>query len=476
MKPQYIAAIEIGSSRIKGIVAAIDETASIAVLAVEEIDAGDTVRYGRVQNAREASQLVNEIIRRLENNQRVAPGRISSIFVALGGRSLCSFASDATIKMGGDAEITRQTLERMHQEARYNLATANDVLAIAPRRYMVDNAEVKKIVGAYGNVIRGEFTILTASPDNRRALDRIDIQSQGNTVPRDYITRLLAQCEMGLSDSDRQLGCMFVDFGAETTTMAIFRNGALQAAATLPMGSANITRDLCAGMSVTAERAESIKISKGRAVADRVNLPATDDETREIINYVSARSGEIIANITNFMEQAGFKASELSAGIVITGGGSRLKGFNEMLESQSKLKVRQAAVDASIRMASPDITPAENFDVISLVKYSAARTESSCLSFPEPVAPAASDFAGRPATSGQTPSQGGRRQAPGYDDPHLLDDDMDDDYQQPDNVNGDTDLDDIPQGKTAKATRESLLKRFSNWLKPPVGEDDDIDQ
>lgn len=473
MKPKYIAAIEIGSSRIKGIVGAVDETASITVLAVEELDSGDTVRYGRVQNALEAAQLVNEIVRRLENNQRVAPGRISSVFIAHGGRSLCSQQSEATIKMGGDAEITRQTLERIHKEARYNLATASDVLAIAPRRYTVDNAEVKKIVGAYGNVIRGEFTIITASHDNRRALDRLDIQSRGNTLPREYITRLLAQCDMGLSDSDRQLGCMFIDFGAETTTMAIFRNGALQAAATLPMGSANINRDLCAGLSITAESAENIKISKGRAVTDRVSMQAPDEETREIINFVSARTSEIIANIINFMEQSGFKASELTAGAVVTGGGCRLKGFCEMLEAQSKLKVRRAAVDSSIIMLAPGVQASDCFDVISLVKYAAARTDTSCVTFPEAAAPAQPQQ-GQGQTQASAPaSQGGtRRNAPSYNDPNLLEDDMDEEYDQPDNINGDTDLDDIPQGKDANSTRMSLVERFRNWLAP---KDDNFD-
>ena len=83
---KYIAAIEIGSSRIKGIVASVDDTAAITVLAVEELDSGETVRYGRVQNAREVSLRVNEIIQRLENSPKVAPGRISAVFVANGVR------------------------------------------------------------------------------------------------------------------------------------------------------------------------------------------------------------------------------------------------------------------------------------------------------------------------------------------------------------------------------------------------------
>ena len=56
MEPKYVAAIEIGSSKIKGIVASVDATSGIAVLAVEESPTADSVRYGRVQNAREVIQ------------------------------------------------------------------------------------------------------------------------------------------------------------------------------------------------------------------------------------------------------------------------------------------------------------------------------------------------------------------------------------------------------------------------------------
>lgn len=475
---KYIAAIEIGSSRIKGIVASVDDTAAITVLAVEELDSGETVRYGRVQNAREVSLRVNEIIQRLENSPKVAPGRISAVFVANGGRSLASAFAEATVKLGGEAEITDQTLRRLHKEARYNLATDREVLAIAPRRFSVDGAEVKKIIGAFGNVVRGEFTILTASPENRRALDRVKIESQGNDVTRDYVTRLLAQTEMALSDSDRQVGCVYIDFGAETTTIAIFREGALLMAATLPMGSANITRDLCAGLSITAETAENIKISKGKAVVERVNIQAPDDETREIINYVSARAGEIVANINNCIAQAGFKAADLAAGVVLSGGGARLNGFAEMLEAQTRMKVRRAAVDASILAADSRIRPAEHFDIIALVKYAAAHSAINCLDLPAvPEKPeVAHEEPVRRAAAIPRPAAAGRRRDIDLDDPDLLRDDEDEIPEQPDNVNEqyDDDPEALPEpGPDPATTRITLLEKIKNWIAPKV---DNIDE
>lgn len=483
MKPRYIAAIEIGSSRIKGVVASVDETMAIRILAVEEIDSGESVRYGRVQNARDVGDKVSELIRRLENNPNVMPGHISAVFVANGGRSLASASASATVNLGGEAEITAQVVEKLRNEARYNLATDRDVLAIAPRRYMVNSSEVKRVIGAFGHVVKGDFTIVTASPENRRALDHVNIQGSDRIIAREYITRLLAQTEMALTDSDRQLGCLFVDFGAETTTMAIFKNGALQAACTLPMGSANITRDLSSGLSVTAESAENIKRTKGKAVVERVNIQAPDDETREIINYVSARTGEIVANINAFIEKAGFKAADLAAGIVTAGGGARLKGFDDMLEAQSRLKVRPAAVDSSIMMAIPG-NVGDHFDVVSLVKYAASHTDADCLEIPEeesvPKAPASfrEDFTAPQTPAYQTPASNvtqPRRRNIDINDPNLLEDDP---IDQPENINSeqeDFNLDDVEPDPNPTVAREGLVKRFINWLAPKPNDLDGLE-
>ena len=82
---------------------------------------------------------------------------------------------------------------------------------------------------------------------------------------QDYIVRPLAEAALVLTDDERRLGCMFVDFGAETTTVAIFKNDAPAYLVTLPMGSRNITIDLTS-LNYIEERAEEIKRISGNAM------------------------------------------------------------------------------------------------------------------------------------------------------------------------------------------------------------------
>ncbi len=476
MESKYIAAIEIGSSKIKTIVATVDQTDTIEVVAIESADAGDGVRYGRIQNAREVSTTLEDIIRRIENNPRLAKGTINTVYVADGGRSVSSTRAEATVSQGSDAEVTLQTIERLQREARADLATDRTILEVSARRYLVDNGEVKKAIGAFGNEIKGEFTIVTASPENRKNLDRVKIESRGKDVARQYFSRTIALGETLLADSDRQLGCMLVDFGAETTTLAIYRDNALQMITTLPMGSSNINHDLCSGLSVTAESAENIKRTKGEAIAERIQYAAPDAETLEIVNLVSARVGEIIANINNQVSLAGFKPQDLAAGIVVTGGGARLKGFIEMLETQSKMKVRRASLDSSIKVAQT--IAADNIDVIALIRYIASHFETNCIDFPveqqgvekpvsETVQTVASTAQPRPTA---TPSE--RRRYISEDDDALLDDDPED--EQPVNICDDPEK--LPEpDKDPNKTRRSLMDRIRSFLSSQGSDDSELD-
>lgn len=451
MKSRYIAAIEIGSSKIRGIVASVDDNSAPAVIAVEETDSGDSVRHGRVQNAREVATRVNELIRRLENNPRLAGGRITSVFVSEGGRSMQSRQASAELRFPGDVEITSQILDKLHREARYNMATDHDVLAVSDRRFVVGNTTMKKVIGTFGNAVRGEFTFVTASPDNRRNLDRVKIESHQTDIPRHYVPRAVALSNMVLSDAERQRGVLLIDFGAETTTLAVYDDDALQLMATLPMGSDNITRDLANGLRLTADAAENLKITKGRAVAERVKNPDPDPEVAEIINYVSSRTGEIIANVVNYINHAGIKLTDLAGGIVIAGGGSKLVGLADMIQKQANdLHVRQAVIDSTIARApynSPDYA-----DVIAMVKYAIDNYDVNCIEFP--VTEQVAEF-GPSVAEAAAP-----RQTYDENDPRLLLDDEE--------------ADELPEpGIDADTTRRTLLERFRSWLTQP--KDTDLD-
>ncbi|MBP2690268.1 MAG: hypothetical protein J6B44_00365, partial [Muribaculaceae bacterium] len=239
MDQRHIVALEIGSSKIKGLIASIGDLGEINVIAIEETRVIDCVRYGRIQNIQEVSTRVNDIIRKLENNPHVAPRKITDIFVALGGRSLSTVTAQAQAKFPGAIEITADTVERLKREASFGLVTDKTTLEMLSHTFFVDNSEVKNVVGVVGSQLRAVFTAIVISPINQSNLNRIKFD--GRNIRLHTVIRPTALADLVLSSSEKQLGCALVDFGAETTTVVIYKDDVLQSIVTLPVGSRNIT-------------------------------------------------------------------------------------------------------------------------------------------------------------------------------------------------------------------------------------------
>ena len=108
MEARTVVAIEIASSKIKGGIASVDSDGRVTVLAIEEIQGTNNVRYGRVQNIREVEGMVNEIIRKLQKSPAIAPATVSAIAIGFGGRSLEAVPVKAALKFPNDSEITDQ--------------------------------------------------------------------------------------------------------------------------------------------------------------------------------------------------------------------------------------------------------------------------------------------------------------------------------------------------------------------------------
>ncbi len=252
MDTRYIAAIEIGSSKIKGLIASVGELGDITLLAAEETKVSNCVRYGRISNVQEVTLHVNQIIRKLENSPAVIPGKVSAVYLALGGRSFATMAVQASTKLPSAIEITADTVERLKREASFSLVvTDKETLALLPKTFYVDNTQVKNVVGTIGSQIKAEFSALVCAPDNKRNLERIKIETSEQQPKREYVYRPIAQADLVLSPDEKQIGCALIDFGAETTTVSVYKDDVLQAIVTLPMGSRNITRDLMAGLILT---------------------------------------------------------------------------------------------------------------------------------------------------------------------------------------------------------------------------------
>ncbi len=375
MEQKYIVALETGSSKIRGAVGCVDETGVLTVKAVEEERLTDCVRYGQVRNVAEVSQAISGIISRLE---RLDPSRrITGIYTALGGKSTMLSTRTVEHRLAADTEITRDHIARLADEARATVLPEREIVAVTPRNFVVDNDSTMNPVGTFGRTIEADYNLVSCRNLLKRNL-RVVLEKTGVNV-LGYIPRQLAIADLVLTPDEKRLGCMLVDFGAETVTVSIYKGGALLYLATLPMGSRNITRDITS-LHHLEENAERIKKNVGNAAAE---IASENADYADVNALVAARAGEIIANIREQIAYARLTPDDLPAGIVITGGGAKLKGFNSRLEKAVGLAVRTGLPGQKVRIVDSRIQPVDAVDVIAILA-AGARDGKSCMSEPEP--------------------------------------------------------------------------------------------
>ena len=292
-------------------------------------------------------------------------------------------------RLGGEQEITREMIADLRRRAAQNIPQERDVIDVAPVKFTVDNKTTVNPVGSYGTTVGARMCVLSCAPVIKRMIRRVIFEKVGLEI-NGYVARPLAEGALALTDEERRMGAMLVDLGAETTSVTIYKNGAPVYVATLPLGSRNITLDITHALNHIEERAEEIKKVSGNALGAESGRRTGADgiDYSEVNNYVHARAAEIITNILKQIEYAGMRTTDLPGGIVLIGGGSRLRGFNELLTQMSKMKVRMGTTQSAVRISDSAVNAADNIDVISTLVAAAQLPEAECMTEPEPEAEA----------------------------------------------------------------------------------------
>jgi len=365
-KNQYIVALEIGSSKIVGAIAEKTSAGLLSVRHLVEEKHLNSVRYGQVQNVENIKSSLNRILHDLEIKIN---GRITQAYLGISGRSLHSSLSEVNRSVESTEAITKELIDRIINDATRSPIKNYDTIAIVPRAYYVDKLQTPNPVGQFGSSIKIKVNLIIAKPALKLNLDRV---MTFGVKAKDYIVTPLAVGEQILTESDRRLGCMLVDMGAETTTVTIYKDDALIYLSTLPLGGRNLTRDIMNGLNVLEETAENVKknINNPLDPSNVSNVVIEDVRATDAANYISARTGEIIANINQQLDDAGLKNDSIQS-IVLIGGGAHLGGLAEKIQSDIKIKVRLGQNPPSLSILNNDINRMEYIEIFSLLAKAA---------------------------------------------------------------------------------------------------------
>ncbi len=338
---EFIAAIEIGSSKISAIAGHRNSDGSMQILAYATEPSGSFARKGSVYNIGKAAQGLTSVINRLEGQLKCT---IAKVYVGIGGQSLRTVENK--ISRVADTEIVQQELVDSLNDENLTYPIANmDILDVVPQEYEIDNHLYIEPVGVAGTSVTGKFLNIVAAPSLKKNLEMSFGQARIEIA--EWLTAPLCLGHAVLTENELRSGCALVDLGADTTTVMVYKNNLLRYLCVLPLGGSNITRDITC-LQLEEDEAEKLKLHYGDALyqeetsEDEAPAMLTTEDGRsirlsELNEIIGARAEEILANVWNQIRLSGYE-DKLLAGIVLTGGASNLRHIDGALLKLSKLK------------------------------------------------------------------------------------------------------------------------------------------
>ncbi len=350
-QPTYIAAIDLGTSKIQLMVGKKNERGEITIVASEQEDADVCIRRGCIYNVERTSTKVLNLMRSV--NKQKDPV-IEKVYVGLGGQSLRLVEHSMIRDLDQDTVITHSLIQSLTDECRMFRPDFAEILEIVYPEYYLDGKYEQNPIGIQCSKIEVKFKIIVGRPSLKRTLTRC-ISERSRLTIAGYIISPLATAEAVLTNREKDLGCALVEFGAGVTYVSIYKNKVLKYLVTIPLGGSTITKDIC-GLNVTEKEAEQLKIKYGSAILDIDPKDQEEaDKTAEDLlvsqkidlyqlnNIIEARVDEILANVINQVELSGF-SKQLGAGIIITGGGVELKNLFKSIMQKTGSEIRIASL------------------------------------------------------------------------------------------------------------------------------------
>jgi cell division protein FtsA len=345
-KNLLINAIDIGSSSIKGMVAVKRaESKTIEVLSYHSIPSFG-LRKGMVIDPNKVCEKVTQVKSLLEEE---SGKKIKEAYVNIGGYHIFVKSGHGAVAISrADQKVSQEDIDRVIEEARsISLPFNKEILEVHPREFTIDGESgIKNPLDLKGIKLEVETLIVCAfSPYVKNLIDAI-LCSDLEII--DMVPSPLASAEAVLTPQQKELGVALVDIGAGSTGIAVFEEETLIHLAILPVGSSHISNDIAIALQTDIDVAEKIKLKFGDYVFKKSNkkekIELAPNEiftfsTKKLAKAGKARVSEIFDLIKKELKKIS-KSDTLPAGIVLTGGGSKLPGIVEFAKKELSLPVR----------------------------------------------------------------------------------------------------------------------------------------
>lgn len=347
-KSNYVAAIDIGTTKIVSLIGRVNENKRLEVLGMSKT-VSKGVKRGVVLNIEETVTAIRQTV---DEAQKQAGVQFSDVFVGIAGQHIKSIKNRGYINLGTDRdEISQKDIDALIKDMyKIPIELGEEIIHVLPQNFIVDSETgVKNPVGMSGRRLEANFHIVIGQIASAKNIEKC-VNRVGMRVNQ-LILEPLASSAAVLTDDEKEAGVALVDIGGGTTDVAVFYDDSIRHTAVIPFGGNVVTKDIKEGCKILHRQAEALKTQFGSALGDLapedkvVTIPGINGREPKEISFknlayiIQMRMEEIIDAVMFEIENSGCM-DKLSAGMVLTGGGALLRHLAQLVRFQTGMDVR----------------------------------------------------------------------------------------------------------------------------------------
>ncbi|MGB0847238.1 MAG: cell division protein FtsA [Thiolinea sp.] len=341
-----IVALDIGTSKVVAMVGEVTDEGRLEVIGIGSYPSRG-LKKGVVVNI---ESTIQSIQRAVEEAELMSGLQIESVYVGIAGSHVRSLNSHGIVAIK-DKEVTPFDVDRVMDAARAVAIPADQrILHVLPQEYVIDQQEgIREPVGMSGVRLEARVHLVTAAHSAAQNIVKC-VERCGLRV-EDIILEQVASSYAVLEEDEKELGVCLVDIGGGTSDIAVFLNGSIHHTAVIPIAGDQVTNDIAVAVRTPTPHAETIKVKHGSALRQLVEqeafveVPGVGERearslsTQTLASVIEPRYEELFSLVLQELRRSGYE-ERIGAGIVLTGGTSKMKGVVELAEEVFHMPVR----------------------------------------------------------------------------------------------------------------------------------------
>ena len=338
----------------------------------------------------ELDKAVHSVQKAVEEAERLAECTVESAMVSVGGSHIKGVTSRGGITLGNrPRDVKREDIRAAVEKARSVILPADrEILHLLPQEFILDDqGSLRDPAGMMGRRLEVNLHMVTASASATQNV--VTAVNRAGLHVDNVVYEALMSADAVLRADEKELGVCLADIGAGSTDLIVYCDGMVAHTGVIPVGGDHFTNDVAVGLRTPLGSAESIKKSFGHTISskvpegDEIEVPAVGDRPSRLMprrfmaEILEPRADELCELLRDHLRQAGV-LEICNAGIVLTGGGSRLDGLSEVFEKVLDKPVRLASPQP-ISSMPPQLAEPEFATVIGLAMYAHRTTAAKMI-------------------------------------------------------------------------------------------------